>query len=118
MKQSVSFDKPIGHDDESKFLDLLKDMSTMLPTRKLAHTFLREKLNDVLNTLPEKEAEILKMRYGVGGDDYAYTLEELGKIFNITRERVRQIENKALKKMQHPLRKKQLERFLKYLNVI
>lgn len=118
MKQSVSFDKPIGHDDDSKFLDLIKDKNTMLPSKRLTHRFLREKLNEVFSTLPEKEAEILKMRYGVGSDDYAYTLEEVGKIFNITRERVRQIEAKALKKLQHPIRKKQLEGFLKYLNVI
>lgn len=118
MKQSVSFDKPIGHDEDSKFLDLIKDKNIMLPSRKLTHRFLREKLSEVFSTLPEKEAEILKMRYGVGSDDYAYTLEEVGKIFNITRERVRQIEAKALKKLQHPIRKKQLEGFLKYLNAI
>ncbi len=115
MKQSVSFDKPIGHDEESKFLDLIKDKNIMLPSKKLTHRFLREKLREVFSTLPEKEAEILKMRYGVGNDDYAYTLEEVGKIFNITRERVRQIEAKALKKLQHPVRKKQLEGFLKHL---
>lgn len=118
MKQSVSFDKPIGHDEDSKFLDLIKDRNIILPSTKLTHRFLREKLNEVFSTLPEKEAEILKMRYGVGSDDYAYTLEEVGKIFNITRERVRQIEAKALKKLQHPIRKKQLEGFLKYLNAI
>ncbi|MFN7182127.1 MAG: sigma-70 family RNA polymerase sigma factor [Planctomycetota bacterium] len=118
MKQSVSFDKPIGHDEDSKFLDLIKDKNIILPSRKLTHRFLREKLNEVFSTLPEKEAEILKMRYGVGNDDYAYTLEEVGKFFNITRERVRQIEAKALKKLQHPVRKKQLEGFLKYLNTI
>lgn len=118
MKQSVSFDKPIGHDEDSKLLDLIRDNNIMLPQEKLTHRFLRDKLNEVFSTLPEKEAEILKMRYGVGNDDYAYTLEEVGKIFNITRERVRQIEAKALKKLQHPIRKKQLEGFLKYLNAI
>jgi RNA polymerase primary sigma factor len=116
MKQSVSFDKPIGHDEESKFLDLIKDKNIVLPSHKVTHIFLREKLNEVFSTLPEKEAEILKMRYGIGTDNYPYTLEEVGKMFNITRERVRQIEAKAMKKLQHPLRKKQLESFLKYIS--
>jgi RNA polymerase primary sigma factor len=72
---------------------------------------LKEKVNSVLNTLTYREREIIKLRYGIG-DGYTYTLEEVGKKFNVTRERVRQIEAKAIRKLQHPIRSRKIEGFL------
>ena len=72
---------------------------------------LKEKIDNVLNTLSYREREIIKLRYGIG-DGYTYTLEEVGKKFNVTRERVRQIEAKAVRKLQHPIRSRKLEGFL------
>ena len=72
---------------------------------------LRTRINDVLKTLTYREREILKLRYGIG-DGYTYTLEEVGRIFKVTRERVRQVESKAIRKLQHPVRKRRLSSFL------
>ena len=72
---------------------------------------LKDKIEAVLNTLTHREREIIKLRYGIG-DGYTYTLEEVGRIFNVTRERVRQIEAKAIRKLQHPVRARRLEGFL------
>ena len=72
---------------------------------------MRERIENVLNTLTFREREIIKLRYGIG-DGYTYTLEEVGKIFKVTRERVRQIEAKAIRKLQHPVRSRKLEGFL------
>ena len=72
---------------------------------------LRQRINDVLKTLTYREREILKLRYGIG-DGYTYTLEEVGRIFKVTRERVRQVEAKALRKLQHPVRQRRLASFL------
>ena len=77
---------------------------------------LKEKLGDVLGTLTYREREIIKLRYGLG-DGYTYTLEEVGKIFKVTRERVRQIEAKAIRKLQHPIRSRLLEGFVETLPV-
>ncbi|MAC76196.1 MAG: RNA polymerase subunit sigma-70, partial [Phycisphaerae bacterium] len=72
---------------------------------------LRQRINDVLRTLTYREREILKLRYGIG-DGYTYTLEEVGRIFKVTRERVRQVESKAIRKLQHPIRRQRLSNFL------
>ena len=77
---------------------------------------LKEKLGDVLGTLTYREREIIKLRYGLG-DGYTYTLEEVGKIFKVTRERVRQIEAKAIRKLQHPIRSRLLEGFVETISV-
>ncbi len=81
------------------------------PAWLVDHEMLKEKLDDVLGTLTYREREIIKLRYGLG-DGYTYTLEEVGKIFRVTRERVRQIEAKAVRKLQHPIRSRLLEGFL------
>src|SRR5206468_467872 len=81
------------------------------PVNAASHEMLREKLEQVLGTLTFREREIIKLRYGIG-DGYTYTLEEVGRIFKVTRERVRQIEAKAVRKLQHPVRARKLEGFL------
>jgi RNA polymerase primary sigma factor len=107
-KQPISLDKPIGDSEDSFFGDFIKDETTMTPTEVVSQEMLKEKLDSVLKTLTFREREILKLRYGLG-TGVTYTLEEVGRIFKITRERVRQIEAKALRKLQHPVRAKLLE---------
>ena len=86
-------------------------MIASLDDRAAAQEMLKDKIMAVLDTLSFREREIIKLRYGIG-DGYTYTLEEVGKIFKVTRERVRQIEAKALRKLQHPVRARKLEGFL------
>jgi RNA polymerase primary sigma factor len=81
------------------------------PDVSASSELLRQRINDVLRTLTYREREILKLRYGIG-DGYTYTLEEVGRIFKVTRERVRQVENKAIRKLQHPVRRQRLQSFL------
>ena len=81
-----------------------------------AQEMLRERIDVILKTLSYREREIIKLRYGIG-DGYTYTLEEVGRIFKVTRERVRQVEAKALRKLQHPVRARKLEGFLEYKTV-
>ena len=81
------------------------------PVQAVGHEMLRERINEVLNTLTFREREIIKLRYGIG-DGYTYTFEEVGRIFRVTRERVRQIEAKAVRKLRHPVRARQLASFL------
>jgi RNA polymerase primary sigma factor len=109
-KQPISLDKPIGDSEDSFFGDFIKDETTVTPTEAVTQEMLKEKLDNVLKTLTFREREILKLRYGLG-TGVTYTLEEVGRIFNITRERVRQIEAKALRKLQHPVRAKLLESY-------
>ena len=92
-------------------MDVLEDGRHGEPSNGLAQEMLREKLEQVLRTLSYREREIIKLRYGIG-DGYTYTLEEVGRIFKVTRERVRQVETKALRKLQHPLRSRRLEGFV------
>ena len=105
-----SLDKPVG-DDEGSMTDLMEDSRHGAPSDGMAQEMLREKLEQVLRTLSYREREIIKLRYGIG-DGYTYTLEEVGRIFKVTRERVRQVESKALRKLQHPLRSHRLEGFV------
>jgi len=108
----VSLDKPVNDsDDEGLFGDLLEDKNRESPLESAAKTMLKEKLLEVLETLSFREREILKLRSGIG-DGYIYTLEEVGRIFKVTRERVRQIEAKALRKLRHPTRARKLENFV------
>ena len=110
-KHPISLDRPIGDSDDGFFGDFIEDRSAQSPVNAAAHEMLKEKLGDVLGTLTYREREIIKLRYGLG-DGYTYTLEEVGKIFRVTRERVRQIEAKAVRKLQHPIRSRLLEGFL------
>jgi len=110
-KSPMSLDKPVSGEDESYFGDLLEDFSNESPIEAAAKNMLREKLMGIIDSLSVREREIIKLRYGLG-DGYIYTLEEVGRIFRVTRERVRQIEAKALRKLRHPSRAKKLENFI------
>ncbi len=107
----VSLDRPLGEGDDSSFGDVVEDPRAESPTAGASQEMLRDRLDQVLQTLTFREREILKLRYGIG-DGYTYTLEEVGQIFKVTRERVRQIEAKAVRKLQHPVRARKLEGFL------
>ena len=110
-KHPISLDRPIGDSEDSYFGDFIEDESAENPVQAAGHEMLRERINEVLNTLTFREREIIKLRYGIG-DGYTYTLEEVGRIFRVTRERVRQIEAKAVRKLRHPVRARQLASFL------
>jgi RNA polymerase primary sigma factor len=110
-RQPMSLDRPIGESEDASFSELVEDFGSSSPTESTTHGLLRDKLDSLLKTLTYREREIIRLRYGLT-DGYTYTLEEVGRIFRVTRERVRQIEAKAVKKLQHPVRAKQLENFL------
>ncbi len=110
-RHPVSLDRPVGDGEETLFGELVPDDSSENPASAAACEMLKEKIDQVLKTLTYREREIIKLRYGLG-DGYTYTLEEVGRIFKVTRERVRQIEAKAVRKLQHPVRSKQLQGFL------
>ncbi len=110
-KYPISLDRPIGEGDDSYFGDLIKDERSEDPVSAAAHGMLKERIRTVLGMLTFREREILKLRFGIGVG-YTYTLEEVGRLFKITRERVRQIQAKAVRKLQHPIRSKKLEGFL------
>jgi RNA polymerase primary sigma factor len=110
-KYPVSLDRPLDDGEDSQFGDLVEDRTADDPVMAATHEMLKEKIESVLSMLSFREREILKLRYGIG-TGYTYTLEDVGKIFKVTRERVRQIEAKALRKLQHPMRARRLEGFL------
>ncbi|MDA0832188.1 MAG: RNA polymerase sigma factor RpoD [Planctomycetota bacterium] len=110
-RHPISLDRPVGESEDSYFGDFIEDESTDNPVNSATHEMLKDKIDNVLKTLTYREREIIKLRYGLG-DGYTYTLEEVGRIFKVTRERVRQIEAKAVRKLQHPVRSRQLKGFL------
>ncbi len=111
-RSPVSLDRPIGEGDDASFGEFIEDGHTdENPSRLANNLFLREKIENLLKTLTYREREIIRLRYGLG-DGYTYTLEEVGRIFKVTRERVRQIEAKAFRKLQNPIRSQHLEGFL------
>ncbi|RKY22356.1 MAG: RNA polymerase subunit sigma-70, partial [Planctomycetota bacterium] len=110
-KNPVSIDTPVGDSEDSFVGDFIEDKTVESPMITVSVDMLKEKIEDVLATLSYREREIIKLRYGLS-DGYAYTLEEVGRKFKVTRERVRQIEAKALRKLQHPIRARHLEGFL------
>lgn len=110
-KHPISLDRPIGDSEDSYFGDFIEDDAVDSPVISATQEMLKERLDEVLKTLAYREREIIKLRYGIG-DGYTYTLEEVGRIFKVTRERVRQVEAKAIHKMQHPVRARKLEGFL------
>lgn len=116
-RSPISLDRPVGEGEDSFFGDFIEDVSTDNPVSSAASEMLKDKIDNVLKTLTYREREILKLRYGLG-DGYTYTLEEVGRIFKVTRERVRQIEAKAVRKLQHPVRSKQLQGFLEELEPV
>jgi RNA polymerase primary sigma factor len=107
----ISLDRPVGNSEDSHFGDLLPDAGVESPAIGAAQEMLRGRINKVLKTLSYREREIIKLRYGLG-DGYSYTLEEVGHIFKVTRERIRQIEAKAVRKLQQPSRSQELSGFL------
>ena len=110
-QQTVSLHAPVGDDDDSNIGDFIEDKSSASPADVTGFGLLKDKIGVVLGSLTERERKVLELRYGFG-DGYARTLEEVGKQFNVTRERIRQIEAKALRKMRHPTRLKHLHGFL------
>jgi RNA polymerase primary sigma factor len=107
----ISLDRPVGNSEDSHFGDLLPDTAAKSPSIGATHGMLRNRIAKVLKTLSYREREIIKLRYGLG-DGYSYTLEEVGHIFKVTRERIRQIEAKAVRKLQQPSRSQELVGFL------
>jgi len=110
-QQPISLQAPIGDSDDTSFGDFIEDKSAENPSEMTAFSLLREKIGDVLETLTTREQEVLTLRFGLA-DGYPRTLEEVGRQFNVTRERIRQIEAKALRKMRHPTRIRKLDGFL------
>ncbi len=110
-RHPVSLDRPVGESEDSYFGDFIEDHSQEAPASVASSDMLKRRIEDVLKTLTYREREIVKLRYGVG-DGYTYTLEEVGRIFKVTRERVRQVEAKAIRKLQHPVRSRKLTPFL------
>jgi RNA polymerase primary sigma factor len=110
-QQPVSLHAPVGDDGDVSVGDFIEDKSAENPSDVTSYSLLKEKLGDVLTTLTERERKILEMRFGLA-DGYERTLEEIGKMYNVTRERIRQIEAKALRKLRHPTRVRHLQGFL------
>ncbi|MCA9015582.1 MAG: RNA polymerase sigma factor RpoD [Planctomycetaceae bacterium] len=113
-RHPISLDRPVGESEDSYFGDFIEDSDSDSPVNTASQEMLKDKIDHVLKTLTYREREIIKLRFGLG-DGYTYTLEEVGRIFKVTRERVRQIEAKAVRKLQHPVRSKQLQGFIEGL---
>jgi len=110
-QQPISLQSPVGDGEETNFGDFLEDKSSESPSEVTSFSLLKDKLGSVLASLSQREQKVLELRFGLG-DGYSRTLEEVGRQFTVTRERIRQIEAKALRKMRHPTRIRQLHGFL------
>ncbi len=110
-QEPVSLETPIGEEDDSHLGDFIEDQDALAPADAAAYELLKEQLEDVLDTLTDREENVLRLRFGLD-DGRTRTLEEVGKVFGVTRERIRQIEAKALRKLRHPSRSKRLKDFL------
>jgi RNA polymerase primary sigma factor len=110
-RHPISLDRPVGESEDSYFGDFIEDDTADNPSETATSDMLQGRIEQVLKTLTYREREIIKLRYGIG-DGYTYTLEEVGRIFKVTRERVRQVEAKAIRKLQHPVRSRKLSGFL------
>jgi RNA polymerase primary sigma factor len=106
----LSLERPVGEDEDSELGSFIEDLTTPTPTQTSYQNLLHEKVEEVLSTLSEREARILRLRFGLL-NGRCYTLEEVGKTFGLTRERIRQIEGKALRRLRHPCRSRQLRDF-------
>jgi len=115
-QQPISLQSPVGDSDDTSFGDFIEDKGAENPSEMTAASLLKEKIRDVLDTLTERERQVLEQRFGLV-DGYSRTLEEVGRQFKVTRERIRQIEAKALRKMRHPTRIRQFEGFLEAAEV-
>jgi RNA polymerase primary sigma factor len=112
-QEAISLETPVGDDGDSSFGDFIEDKEAESPANSTAYTVFQQKLDEVLGSLTEREEKVLRLRFGLG-DGYPRTLEEVGSVFNVTRERVRQIEAKALRKMRHPTRSRELKHFTEW----
>jgi RNA polymerase primary sigma factor len=110
-QEPVSLEMPVGEEDDSHLGDFLPDDSALAPADAASHQLLKEQVIDVLNSLTFRERKVLELRFGLD-DGRSRTLEEVGKEFQVTRERIRQIEAKALRKLRHPSRSKKLKDYL------
>ena len=110
-KEPISLETPIGSEDDSHLLDFIEDKATVSPLDTAINDDLRSQIEKVLCTLNSQEAEIIRRRFGIG-EEFPRTLEELGEEFDVTRERIRQIEVKAIRKLKHPSRHKWLKPFI------
>jgi len=110
-KEPISMETPIGDDEDSHLGDFIEDLSTLAPDDSALYANLRDATRDVLDSLTTREAKVLRMRFGIEMNT-DHTLEEVGKQFDVTRERIRQIEAKALRKLRHPTRSERLKSFL------
>ena len=116
-KEPVSLDKPIGNESEDSILgDFIEDKSTISPERLAERSLLKRQVDEVLQTLTPREERVIRLRFGID-DGFHRTLEEVGNIFNVTRERIRQIEDKALRKLRHPTRASILQEFINNFNL-
>lgn len=110
-KEPISLETPIGDDEDTRLRDFIEDKKTLQPLDAVIYKTMTEQVRQVLSTLTEREEKVLKMRFGID-EKYDHTLEEVGKVFKVTRERIRQIEAKALRKLRHPSRAKKLKSFM------
>ncbi len=114
-QEPISLDRPIGEDDDSNLGDFIEDTSVVSPAHSAASAMLRDEVNEVLRTLTPREAKVIRLRFGLTEDGAQRTLEEVGAFFNVTRERIRQIEAKALRKLRHPTRSRRLKAYTELL---
>jgi RNA polymerase primary sigma factor len=114
-QEPISLDRPIGEDDDSNLGDFIEDTSVVSPAHSAAAAMLRDEVNEVLKTLTPREAKVIRLRFGLTEDANPRTLEEVGAFFNVTRERIRQIEAKALRKLRHPTRSRRLKAYTELL---
>jgi RNA polymerase primary sigma factor len=115
-QQPISLQSPVGDSEDTNFGDFIEDKTAENPSEMTSYSLLKDKLADVLSSLTERERKVLELRFGLL-DGYPRTLEEVGKQFKVTRERIRQIEAKALRKMRHPTRLRQLQGFIETAEV-
>ncbi|MCU0820953.1 MAG: RNA polymerase sigma factor RpoD [Spirochaetes bacterium] len=113
-REPISLETPVGEEEDSLLGDFIEDKETASPANTAAFSLLAEQINNVLNTLPAREQKVIRMRFGLD-DGYSHTLEEVGYVFKVTRERIRQIEAKALRRLRHPTRTRKLKDYLNYM---
>jgi RNA polymerase primary sigma factor len=111
-QEPISLETPIGEEEDSHLGDFIEDRTVLSPIEQVVQQRMKESVNAVLKTLAEREEKVLRMRFGVGEETKEHTLEEVGSEFAVTRERIRQIESKALRKIRHPRYSKTLKAFL------